>query len=114
MSEPVHAAELLPLVLADFEKRLKSAAPAPTSKPLRLVLTAEQSAVIRESGIRFAIIHPDSYPSPTVGRWVVDLIECDVHQANAAVRVAMGLSAERKIKAANNSTISPRHEPTLF
>jgi hypothetical protein len=68
------------------------------SKPFRLVLTEEQSAAIRESGIRFAIIHPDSYPSPTVGRWVVDLVECDVHQANAACRVAMGLSAERKLK----------------
>jgi hypothetical protein len=69
------------------------------SKPLRLVLSAEQSAAIRESGVRFAVIHPDSYPSPTVGRWVVDLVECDVHQANAAVRVAQGLSAERKLKA---------------
>jgi hypothetical protein len=66
------------------------------SKPLRLVLTAEQSAVIRESGIRFAIVHPDSYPSPHVGRWVVDLVECDVHAANAACRVAMGISKESR------------------
>jgi hypothetical protein len=68
------------------------------AKPLRLILTAEQSAAIRESGIRFAVIHPESYPSPHVGRWVVDLVECNVHQADAAVRVARGLSAERKIK----------------
>jgi hypothetical protein len=66
------------------------------TKPLRLVLSAEQSAAIRESGIRFAIIHPDSYPSPNVGRWVVDLIECDSSTANAAVRVATGKSTERR------------------
>jgi len=66
-------------------------------KPFRLVLTEEQSTAIRESGIRFAVIHPDSYPSPTVGRWVVDLVECDSATANAACRVAMGRSKERKI-----------------
>jgi hypothetical protein len=66
------------------------------SKPLRLVLNDAQSAAIRESGIRFAIIHPDSYPSPNVGRWVVDLIECDSATANAAVRVATGQSRERR------------------
>jgi hypothetical protein len=68
------------------------------NKPLRLILSAEQSAAIRESGIRFAIIHPDSYPSPTVGRWVVDLIECDVHAANAATRVALGMARAVAIK----------------
>ena len=65
---------------------------------LRLILTPEQSAVIRESGIRFAVIHPDNYPSPTVGRWVVDLIECDQPTADAACRVALGLSTERRRK----------------
>lgn len=68
------------------------------SKPLRLVLSAEQSAAIRESGIRFAVIHPDSFPSPTNGRWLIDLIECDQSVADSAVRVAMGRSKERRIK----------------
>jgi hypothetical protein len=69
----------------------------PTST-LRLLLSAEQSAAIRESGIRFGIIHPDSWPSPTVGRWVVDLIECDVHAANSAVRVALGQARAVNLK----------------
>lgn len=67
-------------------------------KPLRLILTAEQSAAIRESGIRFAIIHPDSYPSPTAGRWVVDLIECDAATANALVAVLRGEARVVRVK----------------
>jgi len=67
------------------------------SKPLRLVLSEEQSAAIRESGIRFAIVHPGSYPA-TVGRWVVDLIECDHDQAKGACEVAMGESVAKRIK----------------
>lgn len=59
---------------------------------LRLVLAPEQSAAICESGLRFAVIHPDSHPSPTVGRWLLDLIECDQPTADAAVRVALGHS----------------------
>jgi hypothetical protein len=68
-------------------------------EPFRLVLSAEQSAAIRESGIRFAVVHPDSYPSPTVGHWVVDLIECDQPTADAACRVAMGLCKTRRVQA---------------
>ena len=66
-------------------------------RPLRLVLSEEQSAAIRESGIRFAVIHPGSWPA-NPGRWVVDLIECDVHAANSAVRVAMGKARAVTIK----------------
>lgn len=77
------------------------------NRPFRLILTAEQSAAIRESGIRFAIIHPDSYPSPTVGRWVVDLIECDSATANAAVRVARGISKERRSKPPTAAAVEP-------
>lgn len=58
-------------------------------KPLRLVLSAEQTAAILESGIRFAIIHPGSWPE-NPGRWVVDLFEVSVATANAAAGVAMG------------------------
>lgn len=56
---------------------------------MRLVLTEDQSAFIRESGIRFAVVHPGSYPH-NVGRYVLDLIECDYHQAVDAVAVASG------------------------
>jgi hypothetical protein len=69
----------------------------PTST-LRLVLSAEQSAAIRESGIRFAVVHPDSWPSPTVGRWLVELIECDQPTADAACRVALGKARAVTIK----------------
>ena len=55
----------------------------------RLVLTEEQSAFIRETGIKFAVIHPGSYPH-TVGRFVIDLIECDYKQAADACAVAAG------------------------
>lgn len=74
-------------------------------KPLRLILTAEQSAAIRESGIRFAVIHPGSYPA-TAGRWQIDLIECDQPTAAAAVRVALGESRERRITTASTNKAS--------
>jgi hypothetical protein len=56
---------------------------------MRLVLTEDQSAFIRESGIKFAVVHPGSYPH-NVGRYVLDLIECDYQQAVDAVAVATG------------------------
>jgi hypothetical protein len=72
--------------------------PDHAGKTLRLVLSPEQSAAIRESGIRFAIVHPDSWPSPTAGRWLIELIPCDVHTANAAARVALGTAVARNRK----------------
>jgi hypothetical protein len=56
---------------------------------MRLVLTEDQSAFIRESGIKFAVVHPGSYPE-NVGRFVVDLIECDYQRAVDAIAVASG------------------------
>ena len=56
---------------------------------MRLVLTEDQSAFIREAGVKFAVIHPGSYPH-TVGRFVIDLIECNYQQAVDAVAVASG------------------------
>lgn len=55
----------------------------------RLVLTEAQSAFLRESGARFAVVHPGSYPEHP-GRHVLDLIECDHKTAAAAVAVALG------------------------
>ncbi len=98
MSEPILAAEIVPLVMEDLMRKLAPPAPPAPPAPLRLVLSEEQSAAIRESGIRFCIIHPDSYPSPHVGKWVVDLVECDSGTANAACRVAQGISKERRVK----------------
>lgn len=55
----------------------------------RLVLSAEQSAFLRQAGVTFAVVHPGSYPE-NVGRYVVDLIECDYKRAVDAVEVATG------------------------
>ena len=53
----------------------------------RLILTEEQSECIRQSGVRFAVIHPGSYPA-TAGRFVLDLMSCDYKQAVDAIDVA--------------------------
>jgi hypothetical protein len=55
----------------------------------RLVLSEDQSAFIRESGIKFAVVHPGSYPA-NVGRYVLDLIPCDYQRAVDAIAVATG------------------------
>jgi hypothetical protein len=55
----------------------------------RLVLSAEQSAFLRQAGVTFAVVHPGSYPA-NVGRYVLDLIECDYKRAVDAVEVATG------------------------
>ena len=55
----------------------------------RLVLSEDQSAFIRESGIKFAVVHPGSYPA-NVGRYVLDLIPCDYQRAVDACAVAAG------------------------
>jgi hypothetical protein len=67
------------------------------SKPLRLVLTEEQSACIRESGITFAVMGPGSYPGAT-GRAVLYLFECTQDGARGACEVAMGESTARRIR----------------
>ena len=65
--------------------------------PLRLVLTEEQSAAIRESGIRFAVMGPGSYPGAT-GRSVLYLFECAQETAQAACGVALGTHRAAKIR----------------
>ena len=65
-------------------------------QPDRLVLTAEQSEHLRATGIRFAVVHPGSYPA-NVGRFVLDLIPCDCKRAEDAVAVAMGTKRAAKI-----------------
>lgn len=67
-----------------------------TTKPIRLVLTEGQTAFIRNHGIRFALVHPGS--TEVNGRMVLDLFEIDREAGNAAVRVALGQTTERKTK----------------
>ena len=71
---------------------------------MRLVLTEDQSAFIRESGIKFAVVHPGSYPA-NVGRYVLDLIPCDYQTAAAAVEVATG--ARKPGKRINTPATAP-------
>lgn len=74
-----------------------------TQKTTRLVLTEGQSEFLRGHGVRFAIVHPSSYPAPTAGRLVLDLVEVDAKTGNAAVGVAVGTHRAVKLKAANQA-----------
>ena len=71
-------------------------------KPLRLVLTAEQTAVIRESGVRFVAGSPVSINSAT-GRATLLLFECTRETADAGCGVAQGTHRAVKIKTAPTS-----------
>jgi hypothetical protein len=66
------------------------------SKPLRLVLTPEQTATIRESGIHFMAGSPVSI-NVISGRATLLLFECSRETADAACGVASGThTAKRK------------------
>jgi len=69
-----------------------------SSKPIRLVLTAEQTAAIRESGIMFMAGSPVSINTAT-GRATVLLFECTRETANLACGVAQGTHRASKIAA---------------
>lgn len=56
---------------------------------IRITLTDEQSQTLQAAGIRFAIVHPGSYPINPAG-YHLDLIACDYQQAAAALSVATG------------------------
>lgn len=64
-------------------------------KPLRLVLSPEQSAAFRESGINFAVAGPGSY-SDADGRICLYLFQCDQKQATDACGVAAGNMTAKK------------------
>lgn len=57
--------------------------------PIRLVLTAEQTGTIRESGFRFMAGSPVSI-NITTGRATLLLFECTKDTADKACRVAQG------------------------
>ncbi len=67
-------------------------------EPDRLVLTEPQSEHLRAAGIRFAVVHPGSYPE-NPGRFVLDLIPCDYQRAADAVAVAIGTKHAAKPRA---------------
>lgn len=63
---------------------------------MRLVLTEDQSAFIRQSGQRFFVVHPGSTTDP--GRMILDLIPCDYKQAVDACDVAQGNATVKRKK----------------
>jgi hypothetical protein len=71
--------------------------------PIRLILTAEQTADLIEQaggetmhGRAWAVIAPGSWPT-TPGKLILHLIECPtITAANGACRVAMGQAVARK------------------
>ena len=71
--------------------------------PIRLLLSADASRHLdaTEEGV-FLVVHKAmrgvEEPS-TAGRWAITLIPCSIHQADSAVRVALGLSKESKPRA---------------
>ncbi len=93
-----------------------SATPSASLGRHRLVLTEGQSAFLREAGVRFAVIHPGSYPE-NPGRHVIDLIECDHKCARDALAVAMGEARAVKVKtpkATSTRAPAPAREPGLL
>jgi len=68
------------------------------SDPVRITLTESQRRTITDSGARFLVCHPASYPSKEAGQHVLDLLPCDSEQANKAVAVAKGELLTRKAR----------------
>ncbi len=60
-----------------------------------MVLTREQTAALEGTGFAVAVIGPGCWPGDD-GRAVLYLIECSQARADAAGRVAMGKSDERR------------------
>lgn len=75
-------------------------------KALRLVLSPEQSAEIRDHGINFAVVGPGSYPD-SGGLFVAFLFKLDRKTADAAARVAMGKA--RAVRISPTQTESIQH-----
>jgi hypothetical protein len=65
-------------------------------KPISILLDSEQSEILTDAGTdAFAVVGRGTWPD-SPGRWVVYLIPCDIKTADAACRVARGLSKESK------------------
>jgi len=101
MSEPINAADLVPLVLQDFVEKLTPPAPPPAPPHPRAIpirLDPEQSEILTDAGgDAFLVIDKETYPGDPK-RWVIHLVPCSINAGNAAIRVARGISAERKTR----------------
>lgn len=75
-------------------------------KPFRLVLTPEQSAAVRESGIEFAAGSP-CFLRADPGRAAILLFECSKATADAACGVVMGTHRAVRVKTPVHSNENP-------
>lgn len=92
MKEPISAAELIPAVVADLAEQVARQPDAPT----RILLSEAASRHLAATGEKcFVVIDRASYPDDPK-RWIIYLVPCSIAQADAAVRVAMGQSTERR------------------
>lgn len=69
--------------------------------PIQVLLDCEQSEILSDCGTDvFVVIHrARRTEQPDInGRWIMSIVPCSISQANAAVRVARGISAERKTR----------------
>jgi hypothetical protein len=73
------------------------ATPAPA--PVRILLSEAASRHLSDTGHPcFAVVSFDRSDEHS-GRWVIHLLPCSIAEANSAVRVARGISTERKASA---------------
>jgi hypothetical protein len=90
------AAELVPQVFENFRQSVAEAPPAAPPKPISILLDHEQAELLTESSANaFIVIGRGSYPH-SAGRWQLWAIPCSIPQADAACRVAQGISKESK------------------
>jgi hypothetical protein len=70
--------------------------------PISILLDPEQSEIISDMGeSAFIVIGRGSYPH-SAGRWQLWIVPCSIAQADAAVRVARGISKERRPRDSTN------------
>jgi hypothetical protein len=65
-------------------------------EPIRILLSEAASRHLTETGEKcFAVIGKASHPD-NPARWILYLMPCDIPTADAACRVARGISKERR------------------
>ena len=78
-------------------------------KPVRILLSETASRHLTETGEHAFIVvsraRRGAEEPETAGRWALWLVPCSIAEADSAVRVARGISKERKTR---NSTIGHR------
>jgi hypothetical protein len=99
MNDNTHtAAELIPAVIENFMQAVIEAQSPKPPEPIRILLSEAASKHLDATGENaFAVVARGSWPD-SPGRWVIYLLPCDIPTADAACRVARGISKERRLK----------------